>query len=235
MRELSLLGVVVDEADRRVGERTVAADLADEQLAGIAGADDQHLFPVRDEPGLRALEQRAREQARAGDEREQQQEVDRGDAARQRRGVLGREREQHDVGQHRADRDAARDAPHVARRDVAPPAVVEAAGDEGREVDRDHDPDHLPREELPVEGRDVLVEAEEERQTPRDQDQHRVGQQLPEAVPGDGERGHASTRLEARRSTAATCSCCSFEMPPQSGRQRFSRAARSVSGRSPSE
>ena len=96
--DLLLLRVVVDEADRRVRERAVALDLADEQLPGVAGAHDQHLFAVRDEARLRPLEQRAREQARAGDEREQEQEVDRRDAVRQPRGVLGRERVEHEVG-----------------------------------------------------------------------------------------------------------------------------------------
>ena len=69
---------------------------------GVAGADDQHLLAVRDEPGRRPLDQRAREQTRAGDEGEQQQEVERGDAARQPRGVHGRERVEHEVGEQRA-------------------------------------------------------------------------------------------------------------------------------------
>ena len=54
-----------------------------------------------------------------------------------------------------------------------------------------HDRDDLPREEVAVEARHVLVEEQEERQPPREHDQNRVAQQLPEAVPGDGERDHA--------------------------------------------
>ena len=61
--------------------------------------------------------------------------------ARQPRGVHGRERVEHEVGEQRRDRDAARGAPHVARRDVAPPAVVEAEDDERRQLDRDDDRD----------------------------------------------------------------------------------------------
>ena len=83
----TLARVVVDEADRRVVELPVALHLAHHQLAGVAGADDQHLLAARDKAALRPLDQRAREQSRARDEREQQQEVERDDAAREARRI----------------------------------------------------------------------------------------------------------------------------------------------------
>ena len=83
--EVLLARVVVDEADRRVREQPVALHLAQDQLAGVAGADDQHLLAARDEPAARPLEQRAREEPRAGHEREQQQVVERDDPLRQMR------------------------------------------------------------------------------------------------------------------------------------------------------
>ena len=79
--EVALARVVVDEADRRVGEPRVALHLADDELAGVAGADDEHLLAARDDPAFGALDQRAREQPRAGDERQQQQVVERDDRA----------------------------------------------------------------------------------------------------------------------------------------------------------
>ena len=85
MRDAALARIVVDEADRRVVQLPVALHLADHQLAGVARADDQHLLAVRDETRLRPLDQRPCEQPRAGDEREQEQIVERGDAARQPR------------------------------------------------------------------------------------------------------------------------------------------------------
>ena len=138
----ALARVVVDEADRRVVQLPVALHLAHHQLSRVPRADDQNLLAVRDErAGLRPLDQRAREQARARDEREQQQEVERRDSARQPRGVLGRERVEHEVGERGGDGDTARSSPHVARRDVAPPAVVEAEEHERAELQRDDERD----------------------------------------------------------------------------------------------
>ena len=75
--------VVVDEPDRRVAERRVAQHLAEDQLRGVAGADDQHLLaPRHDRACRRALDERPREQSHAHDEREQEQEVDDPDPAR---------------------------------------------------------------------------------------------------------------------------------------------------------
>ena len=75
--------VVVEKANRRVAELRRALELAEDQLAGVAGADDHDLpTPCHQAAGRRALDQRAREQPRACDEREQQQHVDEGDPAR---------------------------------------------------------------------------------------------------------------------------------------------------------
>ena len=88
--QVLLARVVVEQADRRVAELRRALELAQDQLSGVARADDHDLAATRHEAaGRRPLDQRAREQARAGDEREQQQHVDDGDPARQARGVSG--------------------------------------------------------------------------------------------------------------------------------------------------
>ena len=79
----ALARIVVDEADRRVVQLVVALQLAHHQLPGVAGADDQHLLAVRDEAGRRPFDQRARQQAGACDEGEQQQVVEGRDAARE--------------------------------------------------------------------------------------------------------------------------------------------------------
>ena len=44
-----LAGVVVDEPDRRVAELPALEHLADDELARVAGADDQRLLAARDE------------------------------------------------------------------------------------------------------------------------------------------------------------------------------------------
>ena len=70
-----LVGVVVDERDRRVARQPVAEHLAQDQVAGVTGADDQHLLALSDERAPpRALDQRAGENARAAqqDQREDQ-------------------------------------------------------------------------------------------------------------------------------------------------------------------
>ena len=82
--QVLLARVVVDQADRRVAERRALQHLLDDQLRGVAGADDDHLLAARDEAAAgRPLHHRAREHARAGDEREQEQPVHHRDRARQ--------------------------------------------------------------------------------------------------------------------------------------------------------
>src|SRR5213075_129709 len=99
-----------------------------------------------------------------GDEREQQQVVERDDAARQPQGVGRLEQVEHKIRERGRDGDAAERTPHVTRRYVPPPAVVEAEDDEGAEGDRDDERDDLPVEQVAVVDRRRLVEAEEERQ-----------------------------------------------------------------------
>ncbi len=74
-----LARVVVDEADRRIAERRALEHLADDQLAGVAGAYDERLLPAGDEPERAAwtLHERAGEQTHTGDEAEQDEPVDR--------------------------------------------------------------------------------------------------------------------------------------------------------------
>ena len=96
--EVLLARVVVEQADRRVAEVRRTLELAQDQLSRVAGADDDDLAPARHQAARRrALDQRAREEARPCDEREQQEQVDQRDAARQPRRVLRRERVQHEV------------------------------------------------------------------------------------------------------------------------------------------
>ena len=64
--------------------------------------------------------------------------------ARHAQAVQRREVED-EVDEQRRDGDAARDAPHVPRGDVAPPAVVEAEGDEDDELDADDERDRPHR------------------------------------------------------------------------------------------
>ena len=229
---MALLRVVVDEPDRRVAELRCAEHLTHDLPRGVAGTDDDHLLAAHDEPPRRGpLGDCAREEPRAGDEREQEQEVERGDAAREREAAHRVHEGHRQVGDEAADRDAARGAPHVAGRDVAPPAAVEAGEYEDDERDRDDDEDRAVEE--PVVGRrGAVVPAELEGEPPRDRDQHRVGRELPQPVAGD--RDHEATRSRtAERTTSTTRSCAAGSIPGQSGSARFSRAARSVSGSEP--
>src|SRR5262249_28429030 len=59
--DVLLARVVVDEPDRRVGEPAVALHLAYDELAGVAGPDDQDLAAPGDDPAGRALDQRPSE------------------------------------------------------------------------------------------------------------------------------------------------------------------------------
>ncbi len=176
--------VVVDEADRRVRDQPRALHLLHDQPAGIAGADDDHLLAARDDAEARPFHHGARQQARAGDERERDQQVHDRDRARQAHVVHRRDEVDGHVGDERRDDDAARRAPHVAHRDVAPPAAVEAEHDEDRELDRDDDEDRPPQQRVVVD-RQSLVEAELEREHPRHGDDRRVRQQLQQAVATD--------------------------------------------------
>src|SRR5205823_14525258 len=107
----------------------------------------------------------------------------------------------YDAREDAVDRDPPRVSPHVARRDVAPPAVVEAEEHEDDQLHRNHEPDRLHEQRVVV-GRDLRVEAKPERQVPRRGDQGRVGEQLPDAMPVD--RVHVPTSTGTADRTAST-------------------------------
>ena len=186
MFTILLARIVVDEADRRVAERRVAQHLPQDQLRRVARADDQHLLAARDDRACgRPLDERTGEEPHAHDEREQQEQVDDPDAARHRRRVEVEQGED-EVGRDHRDRDAAEDSPHVLRRDVAPPAVVEAEGDEDREHDPDDEHDDVPLEvAVVVHGPRVALEADVPGEHPRGRDQRRVDGDLPQAMSVD--------------------------------------------------
>ena len=227
-----LARVVVDEADRGHSKLSVALHLPHDQLARVTRSHDKHFAAARNNAGARTLDQRTRQQSRTGDECEQQQVVERRNTSRKPL-VRGRKGIEHEIGKQRCHGDAARGAPHVACRDVPPPAVVEAEDNEHRELDGDDDRKHLPREQVPVVDRGCFVETKKVGETPRCGDQRGVEEQLPDAPPVDRQNPHAWTSDDARRRTPTTSACCSSVMPAQSGRQRFSRDAFSVSGNSP--
>ncbi len=179
--------VVVDEADRRVLERGIPVYLTQDQLGGVSGADDQDFLAARDDrPGRRSLDDRPREEARPHDEREQEEQVDDPDAARNRGWVEVEEREHQERGDD-GGRHASKRTPHVLRGHVAPPAVVEAEGDEDREHDPDHEQDHVPLEiAVVVHGPRVAFEADEPGEDPRSSDQRGVDRDLPQSVSVDG-------------------------------------------------
>jgi hypothetical protein len=177
-----LARVVVDEPDRRVAERGRAQHLLQHQLGRVAGTDEDHLLaPRHDRAALRALDDRPRQHPRAGDEGEREQAVDHPHRARDLRRVHVEEGEDEEGDEARRD-DAARRAPHVARRDVAPPAVVEAEEREDGELDRGDEAEQLPGDVLLVVDRQELVEAEPEREPPGRDDDDEVGRELRQPV-----------------------------------------------------
>src|SRR5205085_11993877 len=111
---------------------------------------------------------------------------------------------------------------------VAPPAVVEAEEDEDHELGPEDDQDRA-LEERGVERWHAVVEAELEGEPPRGGHQACIRGQLPDPVPVDGDH-YAAFTAAASRSTETTSCWISGLIPTQSGRARFSRAARSVSG-----
>ena len=93
--------------------------------------------------------------------------------------------------------------------------------------------DDVPLEVAAVVDRRLIVEAEVPGQEPRSDDERGVDADLPQPVPVDRRPHDAGTRAAAR-TVSTTRSCCAAEIPAQSGTEKFSFAARSVSGRSPS-
>ncbi len=225
-----LARVVVDQPDRRRARELRALQLLHDQTPRVSRADDENLLATRDDSALRTLDHRSREQARARDEREQEQRVDDGDAARQTQPLDGIEEVDRCNREHRSDRNAGDRTPHVSRGDVAPPALVEPERDEDGELDRDHEQDRLAQHRL-VEARHLEVEAQLEGEIPGGGDQHRVDGGLPDPMPGNR---HQWTRTPtAERTASTTRSWIAASIPGQSGTEKFSAAARSVSGREP--
>ena len=138
------------------------------------------------------------------------------------------EEDRDDSGGH-----AAQDAPHVLRRHVAPPAVVEAEGDEDRERDDDDAEDDVQLQ-IPVVVPGPRVEAHVPGRDPRERDQRGIDGDLPEAMSVDREAHDYAGTPTAARTASTTRSCCSSAIPPHIGSARFSADARSVSGREPS-
>ena len=177
---VALLRVVVDQADRRVAR--LALQLADHQLRRVPGAHDEHLSAtLHQAERVRPLDERARQHPRPADHGQRDQKVEDRDRARQPQ-LADRLREVDDhVGEHAGRQHADRGAPHIARGEVAPPAVREAEQHEHRHLDRHDDPDR-PVEEGLVEDRQAVVEAQLEGQRPRDRDETRIDPELPDAV-----------------------------------------------------
>ena len=177
--------IVVDETDRRVPEDRALQHLADDELAGVAGPDDQGFFSAGDDPSSAwTLDQRPRQEADAADQGDQDQEVHDDDGARQantgnRIGQVDRDQREERGGGH-----ASSHRPHVPDRDVPPPVVVEAERHERRDLDAEHEQDR-PLEEAVVDEGHTGVEAEVEGEIPRQSDEARVDNDLPDPVPVD--------------------------------------------------
>jgi hypothetical protein len=151
-----------------VAELGVAPQLRRDQLAAVAGADDQDL--ARTAPGdgaaERSLDHRPHEEAGAADEPERQQEVERDDAARR----VGRDRrrdqeEDSDEDEARHD-DGLQDPLEVLLVHEAPELVVEPEEGEDRELAEDDEQDRVGQQ-VAVAIRDARIEAQHVR--------HRVG------------------------------------------------------------
>ena len=182
---------------------------------------------------LRPLDDRPREHPRRRDEGETEEPVEDPDDPRHGDDVDVEEAEDEEGGERRCG-DSAERSPHVARRDVAPPAVVEAGEREDRELDRDEQTEDREVEVAVVVDRDARVEAELEGEQPGRDDDRQVRRQLRQAMPGDRESHAAAGAPTALRTTSTTRSCCSAAIPAQSGTEKLSRATCSVTGRSPS-
>ena len=193
-----LARVVVDEADRAVAQLGVAQDLAQQQPAAVAGADDDHRARVaaRAEAAQRALVEHVDEEARAADEDEHQQpvehdharrDVDRGEA---RAVELQPRLHDRDVGHERERRDDAglRDLQVVALRRVAHPVPVQAEQREHEDAADDHESDRAV-EQVGVQRRDVAVEAQQVREVIGERYQSGVHDHLRKAVAMEQEGG----------------------------------------------
>ena len=231
--DVLLARVVVDEADRRVSERRIPEHLAEDQLRRVARSHEEHLLAARDDRVCGGpLDDGSREQAYSHGEREQEEQVDDPDATRDLRRVELEERE-HEEGRDHCRNHTAEHAPHVLRRDVAPPAVVEAEDDEDRQRDADDQDDDVPLEVTVVVHGPVAVEADVPGEDPGSDDQRRVDGDLPQPMSIDRRSHRYAGTPSAARTVSTTRSCVSRSMPPHIGSARFSEAACSVSGSAP--
>ena len=99
-----LARVVVDEPDRRVGEHARALHFLHDEPAGVARADDDDLLAACDHAVARALHHGARQQTRARDQRQRDEQIRHRDRARQADVVHRRCEVDGDVGHERGER-----------------------------------------------------------------------------------------------------------------------------------
>ena len=176
-----LARIVVDEADRRVAELGVLQHLAGDHLPALAGADDQDLAAARQAVAAqRLLDDRAHREARAGDQQQRQEKVDRDDPPRQRQ-PRRIEDVRADDQQQAGQRDGLDDAAEVVRVGEAPPLLVGAEQRENRDLADDGVRQH-GRHQLFVARRNAVVEAQIKGSVERDRHQHDVDDDLLHAV-----------------------------------------------------
>ena len=191
-----LAGVVVDEADRAIAEVRVAQDLAQQQPATVAGADDQHRARVapRAPAAQRPLVDQVHHEARAADEHEHQQPVEDEHAGRhvdRDEPVLGEDQprlDDRDV-RHQAERrhqHRLRDLQVLGLGRVAHPVPIEPEQPEDHDAAEDGEADR-PLQQVLVDGRDALVEPKSVGKVIGQRDQHRVQRDLRHRVTVDGE------------------------------------------------
>ncbi len=229
--QVLLAGIVVDETDRRVAETGRSLHLADDELRGVPGSGDDDLAAARDERGSTGtFDQRTGNQPCTGDERQQEEPVEHRDGPGELK-TAHRVREQNDEIRHDArSSDTLRRSPHVARGHVAPPTVVEPERDEDSELQDDRDPDRVAEQPLVGLG-NAVVEPQPEREPPRQCDQCRIGEHVPDPVTID--RNHRAGTADASRTVSTTRSWVFASIPAHNGTEKFSCATRSVSGSEP--
>ena len=180
----TLARVVVHEPDRLHTERRVQLELAHHHLASGAGADDQRLARLALARRLRRpLDPQAGDDPGAGEQARGQDEVE--DHDRPRQVVVEWLEHGEDNDERRArERRGAQQRREIPGEEVAPPLRVEAEQREDQRLADRHEGNRLPEHLLVALGDSARVdEAQDERQCPRDRDQHGVGQELLGPVP----------------------------------------------------
>ena len=250
-RRALLARVVVDEADRPVAELGVAHDLAQQQAAAVAGADDQHRARVLAHPRAapRPLVDRVDDEAHAAEEQQHQQPVEREHAGRGvDRHEAARRRQQQlrlhdrDVGDEREHGGQAglRDPQVLGLGRVAHPVPVEPEQREDRDVADHHEAERALEQVLvelghatgPVEAKSIGEEIGQ-------RDQPGVQRDLRERVAMDGEGRGTEPAAHQRilfaataRAASTTSSACSRLSTGLMGIARWVRATSAVAGRS---